>query len=314
MSIETYWDLYRQYYGHNSVESFQRFAGLPATGQLDEDTAGVILTPRCGLSDSLRVTAEARWRRNRLRYYVDAFVDGIDQRTQHEILREAWRAWESVADVRLQQVGSAQEADIVISTGRGPRAGFDGPSGTLAWAQLPNGSDQQLLMRFDLGEKWDAGQGSGILLLNVACHEFGHLLGLDHSQVNGALMAPFYSRQISRPQSRDDIPRIQAYYGPPTAPPVVPPSPPTIPPQPSPGGSFVTREIVKAFVRGGIAAFGAYAAKTLNPFDDIAAKWAASKEDWLVDKVLSLLPPGLPLTASAVEVAFHQAVAELKAA
>jgi hypothetical protein len=98
---------------------------------------------------------------------------------------------------------------------------------------MPDGSDQQLLMKFDLDETWiENANQRGILLENVACHEFGHLLGLTHSQVQGALMAPYYNAAISTPQQNDDIPRILARYGPATAqPPVGPtPTPPVIPP------------------------------------------------------------------------------------
>ena len=54
----------------------------------------------------------------------------------------------------------------------------------------------------------------GINLFQVAAHEFGHALGLRHSNVQGALMYPFYAGYIEDfvlPQ--DDINGIQAIYG-----------------------------------------------------------------------------------------------------
>ncbi len=49
-------------------------------------------------------------------------------------------------------------------------------------------------------------------LLTVAAHEFGHSLGLSHSNVQGALMYPSYSGP-HRYLAHDDIQRIQALYG-----------------------------------------------------------------------------------------------------
>jgi hypothetical protein len=142
------------------------------------------------------------------------------------LIRLAWNDWQAAADIVLTPTNSQQGADIVIATGRGPGQSFDGPSGTLAWAFLPNGSDQQLLMRFDFDERWakDSPQ-AGVLFRNVACHEFGNLLGLEHSRQSSALMAPFYSPSIVSPQANDDIPRIQALYGKATSPIPTPPVP-----------------------------------------------------------------------------------------
>lgn len=56
---------------------------------------------------------------------------------------------------------------------------------------------------------------TGYNLFLVAAHEFGHSLGLDHSNVPGALMYPTYS--YTDPDTyilpRDDVNRIQAVYG-----------------------------------------------------------------------------------------------------
>lgn len=192
----------------------QAGAGLTPTGRLDEPTAAVLARPRCGCPDRLRL-ADTRWRKRSLTYCVTDYVAGLSASDQDELIRRAWQSWADVADVSVTPTRDLR-ADVLISTGRGPAQGFDGPAGTLAWAYLPDGRDGQLQMRFDLDERWvRADPDAGILFLNVSAHEFGHLLGLAHSQRPGALMAPIYAPSVSRPQADDDVPRIQALYGPP---------------------------------------------------------------------------------------------------
>ena len=36
-----------------AIESMQRFAGLPVTGEIDEETAEMMAKPRCGVKDIL---------------------------------------------------------------------------------------------------------------------------------------------------------------------------------------------------------------------------------------------------------------------
>ncbi len=227
-----------------AVQNFQSFFAIEETGRLDDTTVRAMTIPRCGVSDvqPMRLQANAdgslplkgRWNKKALTYCVESRVNGLSVSDQDDILKMAWKNWSDVCDLKFTQVTSSN-ADIIISTGRGARDQFDGPSGTLAWAYLPPGTDEQLLMRFDLDESWSrSASDRGILMLNVACHEFGHLLGLEHSKVSSALMAPYYSPAVSKPQVNDDIPRIQQIYGKaapapaPTPAPTTPASPKTL--------------------------------------------------------------------------------------
>lgn len=224
------------------ITRFRSISGLAGGDQVDVSLIEKMAQPRCGYTDALREVAEAaRWRKTSLTYFVAAYVNGLSQADQNDIIRMAWQSWQEVAAVSLSPAMSQASADIVIATGRGAGQGFDGPSGTLAYAYLPTGDDRQLLMRFDLDETWIKGNPQGgILMLNVACHEFGHLLGLEHSRISSALMAPFYAPGISKPQTNDDIPRIRALYGAATSPPTIPP---TTPPPGGPTTKTLTVEI-----------------------------------------------------------------------
>ena len=227
-----------------AVKTFQGWFGLKRDGIVGPKTLKAMEAPRCGCPDIVQAenpehegyvqfmkVAEAnltQWRKKGLKYYINSYVRGLSQSEQQGVIAGAWRAWDTVCGISVERTTSSSNADLIMDTGEGRRSNFDGPGGTLAWAYLPSGNDRQLLMRFDLGETWitDPRQ-RGILLFNVACHEFGHMLGLDHSRKQGALMAPYYNPNIAKPQWDDDIPRVQARYGPETAPP---------PPDPDPGG------------------------------------------------------------------------------
>lgn len=53
----------------------------------------------------------------------------------------------------------------------------------------------------------------GYSLFLVAAHEFGHALGLDHTNVPEALMYPMYSYTEKPPLHEDDVKGIQHLYG-----------------------------------------------------------------------------------------------------
>uniref|UniRef100_A0A8D3DD76 72 kDa type IV collagenase n=1 Tax=Scophthalmus maximus TaxID=52904 RepID=A0A8D3DD76_SCOMX len=66
---------------------------------------------------------------------------------------------------------------------------------------------------YDDDRKWGFCPDQGYSLFLVAAHEFGHALGLEHSQDPGALMAPIYTFTKDFRLSHDDISGIQELYG-----------------------------------------------------------------------------------------------------
>lgn len=214
------------------VKAFQRMFGLKADGVIDTKTLRAMECPRCGCPDHIdqankqhiqylraqEVAAQRRdrWNKQGLTYFIADYVGGtVSRATQQQVVATAFKAWDDICGLHITAAKTATRADILISTGRGPQHNFDGRGGTLAWAYMPTGNDRQLTMKFDLDETWVThAKQRGIQLLNVACHEFGHLLGLNHSKKSGALMSPYYNPFIAVPQADDDIPRVQKLYGP----------------------------------------------------------------------------------------------------
>ncbi|XP_077144376.1 72 kDa type IV collagenase [Ranitomeya variabilis] len=66
---------------------------------------------------------------------------------------------------------------------------------------------------YDDDRKWGFCPDQGYSLFLVAAHEFGHALGLEHSDDPGALMAPIYTYVKNFRLSQDDISGIQELYG-----------------------------------------------------------------------------------------------------
>ena len=72
------------------------------------------------------------------------------------------------------------------------------------------------IVHFDNDETWVLGNGTqnDINILEVMTHEFGHVLGLDHSPINEAVMAPFYKGyEPYFALDIDDVRGIQSVYG-----------------------------------------------------------------------------------------------------
>ncbi|XP_038208860.1 matrix metalloproteinase-14 isoform X10 [Zerene cesonia] len=205
-----------------AIAEFQSFAGLNTTGELDEETINVMSLPRCGVRDKVgfgesrakRYALQgSRWRVKNLTYKISKYPSRLNRAEVDAELAKAFNVWSDYTDLTFTQKRSGQvHIEIRFEKGEhGDGDPFDGPGGTLAHAYFPvYGGDAH----FDDAEMWSINSRRGTNLFQVAAHEFGHSLGLSHSDVRSALMAPFYRGYDPAFQlDQDDIQGIQALYG-----------------------------------------------------------------------------------------------------
>uniref|UniRef100_A0A0P4W0G4 Peptidase metallopeptidase domain-containing protein n=1 Tax=Scylla olivacea TaxID=85551 RepID=A0A0P4W0G4_SCYOL len=221
----------------NSIMDFQAFAGLNLTGVLDEETLEVMNLPRCGVKDKVGFGTNARrkryalqgsrWRVKTITYRITKYPRGLLKNDVDREIAAAFQVWEDVTDLQFQRTSSGKvHIEVRFEKGEhGDGDPFDGPGGTLAHAYFPiYGGDAH----FDDSEVWTLRSNRGTNLFQVAAHEFGHSLGLSHSDVRSSLMAPFYrGYESSFELDQDDIKGIQALYGKKTTRPTPATQPPT---------------------------------------------------------------------------------------
>ncbi|XP_013776805.2 matrix metalloproteinase-15-like [Limulus polyphemus] len=209
---------------YNSVvKDFQKFAGLPETGILDNDTVNMMIMPRCGISDrdgpsnsgrKKRYSLEgSKWNENTLTYRITKYPTLINNSEQvDKDIARAFKVWSDVTPLNFihTKTGDVHITIMFESREHGDGDPFDGVGQTLAHAFFPqHGGD----VHFDDDEKWTIDSYNGINIFQVAVHEFGHSLGLRHSSVTTALMSPFYrGYDPDYKLDEDDILAIQALY------------------------------------------------------------------------------------------------------
>lgn len=206
-----------------AIVEFQAFAGLNITGEMNRETAETMSLPRCGVRDKVGYASDSRskryalqgsrWRVKELSYKISKYPRNLNHEKVDTELAKAFQVWAAETDLVFKKKTKGQ-VHIEIRFERGEHGDgdpFDGPGGTLAHAYFPvYGGDAH----FDDAEDWSIGSYRGTNLFQVAAHEFGHSLGLSHSDVKTALMAPFYRGYDPHFKlDADDIQGIQALYG-----------------------------------------------------------------------------------------------------
>ncbi|KAF7700947.1 matrix metallopeptidase 30 [Silurus meridionalis] len=216
------------------LKKMQEFFGLQVTGKLDTNTIEVMQKPRCGVSDVSNYehfSGKPKWDKQTITYRITEYTPDLSQGEVDTTIAQAFKLYSDVTPLVFKQIYSGT-ADIMIlfkARNHGDFYPFDGQGGVLAHAMSP-GQGEGGDAHFDEDEKWTL-SSAGMNLLLVAAHEFGHALGLDHSQDPSALMYPTYKYVNTHGYQlpMDDKRGIQALYGagqPPKPQPQPQPNPP----------------------------------------------------------------------------------------
>lgn len=170
-----------------------------------------------------------------LTYFFGPLTPDLSDTTVKSTLVNALGEWSSVADITFTETttsGLTNSIDFLFGAlDHGDTFSFDGPGATLAHAFLPAPPNPESIagdVHFDEAELWEVGNGLGgsaFDLMLVAVHKIGHALGLGHSDVGSAVMAPYVSSSaVYSGLHADDIAGIQSIYGSSSTAPVPEPS------------------------------------------------------------------------------------------
>nr|BBE38633.1 matrix metalloproteinase [Pinctada fucata] len=214
-----------------AIKNLQRMGNIPVTGKVDERTRTLMHKKRCGVADPVDelfgtgrgrrrrkryVLAPTKWKKYDLTYRILNYTPDLPVYYVRKALLDAFQVWSTVTKLTFTE-SMHGDADIMIQFASGYHKDgypFDGKGLILAHAFFP-GKGKGGDTHFDEAEHWTFNSSeTGVDLFMVAAHEFGHALGLSHSNEPGALMYPWY--QGYDPNFKlpyDDIRGIQTIYG-----------------------------------------------------------------------------------------------------
>ncbi|KAL1809562.1 hypothetical protein DCAR_0729112 [Daucus carota subsp. sativus] len=224
----------------SAIKLYQQNYHIKSTGILDAKTVHNMMLPRCGVPDIINGRSRMHAAKNRVHHVKSLhtvmhyqFFDGspkwpIDKSNLTynfapgtpadavTTIAGAFDKWAGVTQftfINVQDVVPYVEVpDIMIgfySRDHGDGSPFDGPYGVLAHASPPTAGTFHL----DEDEPWSMGPNPGhIDLETVALHEIGHLLGLQHSSVQDAVMYPSVTDGVTKDLCGDDVQGIYELY------------------------------------------------------------------------------------------------------
>ncbi|XP_060077847.1 matrix metalloproteinase-2-like [Ylistrum balloti] len=212
----------------DAIKRLQRKGNLSPTGIVDLRTIALMNRKRCGVPDEDQYTEDngrrrkryvlshSSWDKKDLTYRILNYTPDMQMKEVRQAISEGFQVWSDVTDLTFTERPSGV-ADIMIKFANGYHKDgypFDGKGLILAHAFYP-GADKGGDTHFDDDEHWTYNsQEEGVDLFMVAAHEFGHALGLGHSNEPGALMYPWYQGyQADFQLPPDDVIGIQTLYG-----------------------------------------------------------------------------------------------------
>lgn len=221
-------------YMEAAVKMYQLNYHLETTGTLDAQTLSTMAAPRCGVPDIINGTNWMQASQKRTKHTNNTAVDyvffpgnpkwpptkyqltyGFPRGTRSDAISAVARAfntWSSQSQFTFSQSQDFASADLKIGFYRGDHGDgfpFQPNSGVLAHSFAPTDGR----FHFNVDKSFSDGPVQGSFdLKTVALHEIGHLLGLQHSQVQAAIMWPTIPPATTKGLNADDIQGIHALY------------------------------------------------------------------------------------------------------
>jgi Matrixin len=204
---------------------YQAMHTLPLSGQFDELTRSMMSRARCGFPDIDPATGVAfsttcAWGKDNLTFAFDAATNDVGGDEEFNAVRRAFATWSAAVQIAFREVGTGDSPDILISWTPANCGDTSMVGGVLAHADYPPGcgfygNALPRPLHFDDQEHaWCIGTVADQYdVETIALHEIGHLLGLSHSSVAGAVMFPTVSANATnRVLTADDVEGIRRLY------------------------------------------------------------------------------------------------------
>jgi hypothetical protein len=198
----------------SAITNFQKNNNLKATGKLDQDTINFISKPRCANPDIIngintmrkianKPTFKPWWRNEKKKSLTYAFYNDKDiLDSTKSLFQEAFNRWSKVTTLNFKLTKfTSHDLDIVIGF-----VNVDGKGKSVGGTFISNKPNYNIGIIY-LDEKY-----SKVNLESVVMHQIGHLLGLEHSHVEQAIMYPIMSPTKKIQFVNDDLKRIQQIY------------------------------------------------------------------------------------------------------
>jgi hypothetical protein len=204
---------------------YQAMHGLVLSGVFDEATREMMSKARCGFPDidpasGVAFSTTCVWNRDSLTYAFGAGTGDVGGNDERQAVRRAFATWSANVQIAFREVGTADSPDILLAWTQALCGDANMTGTVLAHADYPPGCGYYgnalpRPLHFDDQEHtWCIGAvASQYDVETIALHEIGHLLGLAHSSVSGAVMFPTVSANSThRALAADDLEGIRRLY------------------------------------------------------------------------------------------------------